>query len=253
LERVSFVGEICPVGMFNACKEKMKKIFLILVGVVFGVVSQAQSFFAIDAVNRLSDTEFQVSAGAQTLRVSPYLYEKMKGHQADYLLVTYVGTEGSMVTVAARSQIQYMVCNVDSIGIDDTNTPLVYLSNGRVYKSQNRDWLTVQPGQRVAACVVNGETKVLTRKWHTVPRETELTTTIPVSPAPTAPVVRLTEENKQVAPTTTEKPTVVTVQPATATSGQQATVATGQPMATTTTNTTQSAERPTVRIVSSSR
>ena len=166
--------------------------------VVVMVTASAQKFYSIESVNRLSATQFEVRAGAQYLGISPYLYDRMKNNKDAYVLVTYVGTEASAITVARRDAVTYVVCTVDSVGIDNAGNPMVFLSNGKVYNTSNKEWLKVQPGQKVAGCVVDGETKVITRRWHTVPRETAITTAFPLSPAPTAPVVQLTAENKVV-------------------------------------------------------
>lgn len=181
----------------------MKRIAISLLICVVGMISaSAQRFYEIESVTRISETRFEVKSGAQRLLVSPGIYDKVSANKSAYLLVTYVGTEQSVITVARRDAIQYLVLAVDSIGIDANGNSKVFLSNGKTYVSPNKDWLTVQPGQHVAGAYIDGETKVITRKWHTVPRETALSSEIPISPAPTSPVVTLDEENKVIASAT---------------------------------------------------
>lgn len=179
----------------------MKKLVVSFVFLVVGICASAHDlmFFNIDEVKQLNETQFLVRSGAQKLRVNPDVYSKVKSNINDYLLVTYTDAKQSAITVAKKSNIQYRVLGVDSVGISEDGLSMVFLSSGSVYKSANKAWLTVRPGQKVAGAFVDGETKIITRRWHTVPRETAVTTEIPVSPAPTAPVIVLDEENKVMA------------------------------------------------------
>jgi len=180
--------------IFTAMKRLIS--FVILVVVCALSVNAQLSFYPIDEVKQLSETQFMVRSGAQTLRLNPDVYSKVKSNINDYLLVTYADAKQSAITVARKANIKYMVLGVDSVGIDKDGLSMVFLSSGAVYKSANKAWLTVRPGQKVAGAFVDGETKVITRRWHTVPRESAITTAIPISPAPTEPVIILDEENK---------------------------------------------------------
>ena len=176
----------------------MRKVIFSFVILVVSVLSASAqlSFYPIEEVRQLSETQFMVRSGSQTLRVNPDIYSKVKSNINDYLLVTYRDSKQSAITVAKKSNIQYRVLGVDSVGINRNGLAMVFLSSGKVYESANEAWLTVRPGQKVAGAFVDGETKVITRRWHTVPRETAITTAIPISPAPTTPVIILDEENK---------------------------------------------------------
>lgn len=176
----------------------MRKVIFSFVILVVSVLSASAqlSFYPIEEVRQLSETQFMVRSGSQTLRVNPDIYSKVKSNINDYLLVTYRDSKQSAITVAKKSNIQYRVLGVDSVGISKDGLAKVFLSSGKVYESANEAWLTVRPGQKVAGAYVDGETKVITRRWHTVPRETAITTAIPISPAPTTPVIILDEENK---------------------------------------------------------
>lgn len=176
----------------------MKKVIISFVILVVSVLSASAqlSFYPIEEVRQLSETQFMVRSGSQTLRVNPDIYSKVKSNINDYLLVTYRDSKQSAITVAKKSNIQYRVLGVDSVGISKDGLAKVFLSSGKAYESANKAWLTVRPGQKVAGAYVDGETKVITRRWHTVPRESAITTAIPISPAPTEPVIILDEENK---------------------------------------------------------
>lgn len=175
----------------------MKKLVFSFVLVVSVLSASAQlSFYPIEDVRQLSETQFMVRSGAQKLRVNPDVYSKVKSNINDYLLVTYTDAKQSAITVARKANVKYMVLGVDSVGISEDGLSMVFLSSGSVYKSANKAWLTVRPGQKVAGAFVDGETKVITRRWHTVPRATEITSEIPISPSPTNPVIVMDEENK---------------------------------------------------------
>jgi len=154
---------------------------LFLICVVFAVAAQAQQVYKIDKVVK-DGLKFTAYAGDKALPISPFLYKRLKAEPAAYVLVDYVGENGSARTLAHRSKVSYAVLEVDSIGLDDQDVAEVYLSDKTVYKSPNDEWLKVLKGQHVERWLVDGETKILTH-YRTVPRETPLTTDIPYTVA----------------------------------------------------------------------
>lgn len=172
-----------------ACVFKMRKIFFFFVCVVFAVTAQAQQVYGLTSVEK-NGKEFVVRAGALALPVNPYLYKRVKKDMASYVLVTYKGEKGSMVTVAHRANVSYAVLAVDSVGLDSNDLAEVYLSDKSIYKSHNDEWLKVLKGQHVERWLVDGETKTL-QHFRTVPRETELTNAVPYATVPKAEVAQV--------------------------------------------------------------
>lgn len=175
----------------------MKKIFFLLCSVfMLSTMSvSAQKFFEIDKVKQTGETTFMVAAGAQELQVNPLIYREVNANPQAYLLVIYTGEKASCITIAPKESISYVVAEVQEVKPEGDKW-LVVLSSGMNYTSSNQDWGTVIPGQRVSYAVVNGLTKVIARRPHTVEGDVELTTKVPVSPAPTAPIVILDAENR---------------------------------------------------------
>lgn len=185
----------------------MRKIFCTLITcVVFAVAAQAQQVFKLDKVVK-DGLQFTAYAGDKALPISPFLYKRLKAEPAGYVMVDYVGENGSARTLAHRSKVSYAVLSVDSVGLDDQDVAEVYLSDNTVYKSQNDEWLKVLKGQHVERWLVDGDTKVLSH-YRTVPRETPLTTDIPYT---TVAAVTPTVTTQPVAVVTT--PTVTTTRP----------------------------------------
>ena len=175
----------CMCGYFGSWPafKKMRKAILSLVCVVFAVTAQAQQVYGLTSVEK-NGKEFVVRAGELALPVNPYLYKRVKASPESYVLVTYNGEKGSMITVAHRANVSYAVLAVDSVGLDEEkDLAEVYLSDKTIYKSTNDEWLKVLKGQKVERWLVDGETKTL-QHFRTVPRETELTNAVPYATVP---------------------------------------------------------------------
>ncbi|MBQ7632572.1 MAG: hypothetical protein IJS88_00470 [Alphaproteobacteria bacterium] len=176
----------------------MKRIFCFFCALCAVVMSlSAQKFFEITKIQKLSETEFKISAGHQELRLNPVVYNRVANAPSAYVLAVYTGEKASMITVVRKADIQYVVTEVVSVEKKEDKWS-ISLSGGKfdIYTSSNPDWETVQPGQHVAYCTFVGETKALAVKPHVVSREVALTDNAPISPAPTAPIIILDKENK---------------------------------------------------------
>jgi hypothetical protein len=166
----------------------MKKIAMfLLVSVLFSVSAMAQKVYGLSKIEQKTSTVFVAYAGEHSelsLEISAWLYRAIKSEPNSYVMMNYVGENGSCRTIARRTSVDYGVYNIDSIGYDEANQlALVYLSNHSVYKSPNMEWLKVQRGQHFERWYVDGETKVL-EHCRTVARTVALTTAIPYEIAP---------------------------------------------------------------------
>lgn len=192
---------------FNACMEIMKKTIISFIFAVVGVLSASAQlqFFALDDVKQVSPSQFVVRSGAQSLKVYADVYDSIRAIGAqNCLMVVYKDAKQQTITIAPKARIKYMRLAVDSVGIGANDASLVFMAgSASPYVSPNKDWRTVRPGQKVEGAVVDGFTKIIARKWHTVPRELPVTTEIPISPAPTTPVLVMNEDNRIMAATTT--------------------------------------------------
>ncbi len=183
--------------MLRKKKRYMKRIavFCALCAVVMSL--SAQKFFNVTDLNHRTETDFEVLAGAQSLKVNPIVFARVEKNPAAYFLAIYVGEKTSMITVVRKADVQYIVTEV--VSVEKKNDKwAVKLASGEfdVYTSSNPEWETVQPGQHVSYCTFVGETKALAVKPHTVGRDVELTDKVPVSPSPSAPIILLDKENK---------------------------------------------------------
>ena len=188
-----------------ACVFNMRKAILSLVCVVFVALNaMGQQVYGLTSVEK-NGKEFVVRVGDLVLPVNPYLYKRVKKDMASYVLVTYNGEKGSMITVAHRANVSYAVLAVDSVGLDEEkDLAEVYLSDKTVYKSTNDEWLKVLKGQHVERWLVDGETKTL-QHFRTVPRDVELTTAVPYATVPAKTEVAQVTTAKEVAQVTTAK------------------------------------------------
>lgn len=164
----------------------MRRILFFFVCVIFAAINvNAQQVYGLTSIAK-NGTSFEVRAGDLVLPVNPYLYKRIKKAPESYALVVYNGTNGSMITVAHRGNINYAVLAVDSIGYnEEADVAEVYLSDKTVYKSTNDEWLKVLKGQHVERWFIDGETKTL-EHIRTVPRDVELTNAVPYVTVPGA-------------------------------------------------------------------
>ena len=175
----------------------MKKLFLLLMCVVLaGMSGYAQQVFNLDRAEKVSYTSGRVYAGAKSLEISIYLYTQVNKNITDYCLVEAVCERGYAATVARKSNVRYAVLEVDSVGLNDSNVAEVYCSDRSVYRTDDMEWLAVQPGQHVERWDVKGETKNLFR-IRTVDRKVPLTIEVPMSTPtePTPEVVAFRSDN----------------------------------------------------------
>ncbi len=157
----------------------------------------AQRFYEITSVQAMSNgVDFEVAAGAQKLKVNKFDYQAIAAQPQAFFLVIYTGEKAAAITIARKSACQYVISEVLSVEPTESGKWLLKLASGLNYTSSNQDWGTVQPGQHVSYSIVDGETKGIIRKPHTVGRDVALTDKVPVSPAPSAPIIILDEDNR---------------------------------------------------------
>ncbi len=175
----------------------MKRIVLSICAIMCALSLSAQKFYEITSVQALPNgMDFEVSAGAQKLKVNKFDYQAISARPQAFFLVIYTGEKAAAITIARKSACQYVISEVLSVEPTANGKWLLKLASGLNYTSSNQDWGTVQPGQHVGYSIVDGETKGIIRKPHTVDREVALTNEVPVSPSPSAPIIILDEENK---------------------------------------------------------
>ena len=157
-----------------------KKIFLSVVFSVLAFVANAQKVYDNVVVTKVGKSFVAKAGPAESLPLNPYLYKRVKKAPQDYVLVAYDGENGSVRTLAHKSNVFYNVLAVDSVGYDEAaDVAEVFLSDKTKYTSSNEEWLKVLAGQHVEMWYVDGETAVL-QHFRTVPRETALTSVVPV-------------------------------------------------------------------------
>jgi len=172
-----------------------KKIFLFVALVSATMSLSAQKFYEIEDGKMLTDEVGVVSAGAQELRLYRDLFDEVAKAPQHYYLVVFVGEKACAITVARKSACSYVVTEV--VAVEQTGEKyVVKLANNVNYTTSNSDWATVLPGQHVAYAVIDGETKGIARRPHVVSRDVALTNAVPVSPAPSKPIIILDSENK---------------------------------------------------------
>lgn len=180
----------------------MKKLFAIcalIVGCAVSVMAQDYpKFFPLTGVNQVSDSRFEAVSGAQKLGINSAIYTEVAANPGDYLMVVFKGTKASAITLARKDKIIYVVTEL--VGVDSLANGKLRLrfSSGekKSYGTSNMEWLAAQPGQHVSYMMIDGETKIIAYKPHTVGREVALTTTVPISPVPTEVVLPLDAENR---------------------------------------------------------
>lgn len=176
----------------------MKRIVLSIVCAIMCAMSlSAQKFYEITDMNASPNgMDFEVSAGAQKLKVNKFDFEAIAAQPRAFYLVIYTGEKAAAITIARKSACQYVISEVLSVEPTESGKWLLKLASGLNYTSSNQDWGNVQPGQHVGYSIVDGETKGIIRKPHTVGREVALTNEVPVSPSPAAPIIILDAENR---------------------------------------------------------
>ncbi len=200
-------------------QKKMKKFFFL--SVVFSALAlaaNAQKVYGLEAVAKVGKS-FVAKAGPESLPLNPYLYKRVKKAPQEYVLVAYDGENGSVRTLAHKSNVFYNVLAIDSVGYDESaDVAEVFLSDKTKYTSSNEEWLKALAGQHVEMWYVDGETAVL-QHFRTVPRETALTSVVPVIGATelaqvSAPQAETADKELASTPTPTT-PTTPTTPPAT--------------------------------------
>lgn len=176
----------------------MKRLFVILCAIMCTMSLSAQLlFYPITEVRADSNgMDFQVKAGEQPFLVSKFDYQQIVAAPQDFLLVLYIGEEASTITVARKSACQYVVSEVLSVEPAEGGKWLLKLTSGLQYTSSNQGWGKVQVGQHVSYAIIDGETKQIIRRPHTVSRDVAVTDQLPISQAPSAPVLVLDEHNR---------------------------------------------------------
>jgi hypothetical protein len=168
--------------------EKMKRFAAILIScVVFSVLSvNAQKVCNLVSVEKIGNGFYVKATNGEQKAISPYTYKQVKKALNDYYMVTYDGEQVSDWTLAHKSKVSHIIFEVDSIGYnEDSDVSEVFLSNGELrtkYESPNEVWLKVNKGQHVESWYIDGITKII-EHWRTVPRETPLTTEVPIEAA----------------------------------------------------------------------
>ena len=175
----------------------MKRIFCFFCALCAVMCLSAQKFYEITDCKALPNgMDFEVAAGAQKLKVNKFDFEAIAAQPQAFFLVIYTGEKAAAITIARKTACQYVVSEVISVEPAANGKWLLKLASGLNYTSSNQDWGKIQPGQHVGYAIVDGETKGIVRKPHTVGREVALTDKVPVSPTPTAPIIILDAENK---------------------------------------------------------
>ncbi len=159
--------------------------------------ANAQKFFEIDDISRVNAMSFKVSAGAQQLLVTQFVYDDMKkGGVENYLLAIYDGSKAQCITVVHKDSVQYVVTDVQSIEKKDNGKYLVVMGSGLNYEDTDVAWEKVKLGQHVMYGYVGGETYVIQMYPRTVERNVPITDTFTISPSPVQAILLLDENNR---------------------------------------------------------
>lgn len=162
----------------------------------------AQKIYFLELTNvraNANGTEFEVSAGAQSLKVNKFDFEEVAASPSNFFLVICLDKKDKEVTLAKKDSCEYFVTEV--LDVEPTNGKWqVNLSGGKYsgYTSSNPEWSTVQPGQHVSYAIVLGMTKRMVCRPYTVGRHIAVTSVPTVTPTPSEPIVFLNEKNEVV-------------------------------------------------------